>query len=160
MSAFISDKSLMTIVEILRDIDQPSADEAEALEECLGSKYKGGVVLTLEYYKEMMAELARLQEFEMLYDPPAGEPIGMAKLIAKQKSIDPELAKHSSEVVDELLKADHIPDAPKKVETPEEAAEKWLEDWLQSDLEEGTPSSQMEDAFLAGYRLAEERAKK
>jgi hypothetical protein len=46
------------------------------------------------------------------------------------------------------------------VETPEEAAERWLEDWLVRDLEESTPSSQMEDAFLAGVKWAEERSKK
>lgn len=94
-----------------------------------------------------------------------------------RKPIDPELAKHSSEIVDELLKADHIPDATKNVETPSENIWQAFERVLE---EHGSiePSETPEDAaeryagimsfdvrghergFLEGVRWAEERSKK
>ena len=73
MSAYISDTSLMTIVETLRDIDQPSAAEEAALEEC----YRGlegrpddaeTVTLSLECYNEIMGRLDRLRKLEKVAD--------------------------------------------------------------------------------------------
>ena len=119
MSAFISDTTLMAIIEFMRSRTL-TREESYAVEECIQGL----------------------------------SGVGIAN---QQKPIDPELAKHSSEVVDELLKADHIPDATKKVETPEDQAIKnqpavdLLTEWIQR------PATEKErEAWEAFEKLVEE----
>jgi hypothetical protein len=133
MSAFISDKSLMTIVEVLRDIDGMSVDEHNAFQECLCG-------------------------LEGITRQDVTQSLKSAVIAENQLTERPETPDENIWQAFERVLEEHGPIEAE--ETPEEAAERHANQVCPEQGPEFIVWCMCHQDFLAGVRWAEERGRK